>query len=94
MLRCGGLLQMPRLRVSVHKMLTNKLLRRILKDTALANKSYNEIRESALLVGYNYKLATNHGLWVEHYVDETYEYFALFGETSQLPLTIITNEIS
>lgn len=57
-------------------------------------KSYNEIRESSVLVDYDYKLAGNSGLWVEHYVDETHEYFALFGETSQLPLTITTNEIS
>lgn len=58
------------------------------------NKSYNQIRESALLVSYSYKLAGKHGLWVEHYVDEVQEYFALFGETSQLPLTILTNEIT
>jgi hypothetical protein len=57
------------------------------------NKSYNEIRETCLLVGYNYKLAGKHGLWVEHYVDEINEYFALFGYTSHLPLTILTNEI-
>lgn len=59
-------------------------------------KSYNQIRESCLLVDYSYKLAAKHGLWVEHYVDEQREYFALFGETSdsQLPLTITTNDLT
>lgn len=54
------------------------------------NKSYLEIRESCLLVNYSHKLAAGAGLWVEHYVDEQREYFALFGEnsTSQLPITI------
>lgn len=54
------------------------------------NKSYHEIRETAMLVDYDYKLAGKAGLWVEHYVDDTKEYFALFGEnqTSELPLTI------
>ena len=53
-------------------------------------KSYNEIRNTCLLVSYDHKLAGNAGLWVEHYVDEQREYFALFGEQSdsQLPLTI------
>jgi hypothetical protein len=60
----------------------------------MANQSYNEIRKTCLLVDYNYKLAGKYGLWVEHYVDETHEYFALFGETSQLPLTITINELS
>ena len=60
------------------------------------NKSYREIRETCLLVDYSYKLAAKHGLWVEHYVDEQREYFALFSETStsQLPLTIITDELT
>lgn len=57
-------------------------------------KSYNEIRDTCLLVDYSYKLAGKHGLWVEHYVDEQREYFALFGYTSHLPLTITTNELS
>jgi hypothetical protein len=57
-------------------------------------KSYNEIRETCLLVDYNYKLAGKYGLWVEHYVDEIQEYFALFGETGILPLTITTNELT
>jgi len=58
-------------------------------------KSYNEIRESCLLVSYSYKLAGKHSLWVEHYVGPTHEYFALFSETSEanLPLTITTNEL-
>lgn len=53
-------------------------------------KSYNEIRDTCLLVGYDYKLAAGAGLWVEHYVDEQREYFALFSpnSTAQLPLTI------
>lgn len=53
-------------------------------------KSYNEIRDTCLLAGYSYKLAAGAGLWVEHYVDEQREYFALFGEHSDslLPLTI------
>jgi len=53
-------------------------------------KSYNEIRETCLLVDYSHKLAAGAGLWVEHYVDEQREYFALFGETSEqlLPITI------
>lgn len=60
------------------------------------NKGYNEIRETCLLVDYSYKLAAKCGLWVEHYVDENREYFALFSETStsQLPLTITTNELT
>ena len=57
-------------------------------------KSYNEICKTALLVDYSYKLAGNAGLWVEHYVDEHREYFALFGETSTLPLTITTNDLT
>ena len=58
-------------------------------------KSYNEIRATALLVDYSYKLAGKAGLWVEHYVDETHEYFALFGEqsNSNFPLTITNNEL-
>lgn len=54
------------------------------------NKSYHEIRETCMLVDYDYKLAAGAGLWVEHYVDEQREYFALFGEHSDslLPLTI------
>jgi len=53
-------------------------------------KSYNEIRDTCLLVDYSYKLAAGAGLWIEHYVDEQREYFALFSpqSTSQLPLTI------
>jgi hypothetical protein len=57
-------------------------------------KSYNQIRDTCLLVEYNYKLAGKYGLWVEHYVDEINEYFALFGETSTMPITIIKNELS
>lgn len=59
-------------------------------------KSYNEIRATTLLVGYAYKLAGNAGLWVEHYVDEQREYFALFGENSvnDLPLTITYNDFN
>lgn len=57
-------------------------------------KSYNEIRETCLLVDYNYKLAAKYGLWVEHYVDEHREYFALFGENSTLPITITTNDLT
>ena len=57
-------------------------------------KSYNEIRKTALLVDYTHKLAGNASLWVEHYVDEQHEYFALFGETSTLPLTITTNDLT
>jgi len=53
-------------------------------------KSYNEIRDTCMLVDYSYKLAAGAGLWVEHYVDEQREYFALFGERAEslLPLTI------
>lgn len=60
------------------------------------NKSYNELRATCMLVDYNYKLAAKCGLWVEHYVGETHEYFALFSETStsQLPLTITQNELT
>ena len=79
--------------VYVPKMCQKRKSKLILKVTALANKSYNQLQETCLLVGYNYKLAAKHGLWVEHYVDETHEYFALFGETSQLPLTVVSNEL-
>jgi hypothetical protein len=53
-------------------------------------KGYNEIRATCMLVDYSYKLAGNAGLWVEHYVDEQREYFALFGDKSHshFPLTI------
>lgn len=53
-------------------------------------KSYNEIRQSCLLVDYSYKLAAGCGLYIEHYVDEQREYFALFSpqSSSELPLTI------
>lgn len=53
-------------------------------------KSYHEIRETCLLVDYSYKLAAKCGLWIEHYVDEQREYFALFSPDSPslLPLTI------
>lgn len=59
------------------------------------NKGYNEIRETCLLVDYNYKLAAGAGLWVEHYVDEQREYFALFSETSNnyFPLTITSKSL-
>lgn len=57
-------------------------------------KSYNEIRNTCLLVDYSYKLAAGCGLWIEHYVDEHREYFALFGETNNSPLPItITSKI-
>ena len=53
-------------------------------------KSYNEIRDTCLRAGYSYKLAAGCGLWIEHYVDEQREYFALFSPVSHppLPLTI------
>ena len=57
------------------------------------NKSYNEIRESCLLVEYDYKLLGNGGLWIETYEDKTHQYRALFNDT-QLPLTITTHEIA
>ena len=59
------------------------------------NKGYNEIRETCLLVDYAYKLAAGAGLWVEHYVDEQREYFALFSETSNnyFPLTITSKSL-
>lgn len=54
-------------------------------------KGYNEIRKTCLLVDYSYKLAANSGVWVEHYVDEQREYFALFTDQSgYFPLTITT----
>ena len=57
------------------------------------NKSYNEIRESCLLVDYDYKLLGIGGLWIETYEDKTHQYRALFGDTQQ-PLTITTHEIA
>jgi hypothetical protein len=62
----------------------------------MANLSYNQIRESCLLVGCDYKLAGKYSLFVEHYVDEQCEYFALFSSTpnSYLPLTITSNELT
>ena len=89
---------MLRLVDTVHKMLTNKLLRLILRDTALANKAYYEIRENCMLVSCGYKLAGKARIFVEHYLDTFHkcEYFALFPETpnSYIPLTITRNEIS
>jgi hypothetical protein len=54
------------------------------------NKGYNEIRSTCLLVDYSYKLAAGAGIWVEHYVDESREYFALFSDssTNYFPITI------
>jgi hypothetical protein len=53
------------------------------------NKSYCEIRETCQLLDYSYKLAGKYGVWVEHYRDETREYFALFGEyATDIPTTI------
>lgn len=58
-------------------------------------KSYNEIRQSCMLVDYEYRLAAKCGLWIEHYVDEQREYFALFSpeSTSQFPITITSIEL-
>lgn len=54
------------------------------------NKSYNEIRESCLLIDYVYKLAAKCALWIEIYQDKTHEYRALFtpDSTSLFPITI------
>ena len=54
------------------------------------NKSYNEIRESCLLIDYEYKLAAKCGLWIEIYQDKTHEYRALFSpdSTDLFPITI------
>lgn len=59
-------------------------------------KSYNQIRESCLLVDYNYYLLGNGGLWIETYENKTHQYRALFGNdnASFLPLTITFHEIS
>lgn len=45
---------------------------------------------------YSQKQAAKGSLWVEHYVDESREYFALFGEEncSHLPLTITSIELN
>ena len=59
----------------------------------MANKSYHQIRESCLLVDYNYYLLGKSGLWIETYEDKTHQYRAFFGDT-QLPLTITQNEIN
>ena len=53
-------------------------------------KSYNEIRESCLLVDYEYRFAAKCALWIEVYQDKLHEYHALFSPTgtSPFPLTI------
>lgn len=94
----GGPVQMLRLRVNVHVMLTKTQLNLILRITALANLSYYEIRENCELVACGYKLAAKCELFVEHYLDHFHkrEYFALFSAKpiSYLPLTITTNELT
>jgi hypothetical protein len=67
-----------------------------LKDTALANKGYLEIRESCKLVEYDLKLAGKGKLWVEVYRDSEYEYRALFPDLddwSAMPMTILTHKL-
>lgn len=61
-----------------------------LKDTALANPGYHEIRETCLLVGYEYKFVGKHALWIEVYEDKQHEYRALFTPSSVnlFPITI------
>jgi hypothetical protein len=56
-------------------------------------KSYSEIRESCLLVDYNYYLLGKGGLWIETYENKTHQYRALFND-NLLPITITTHEIS
>lgn len=69
-----------------------------LKDIALANQSYYEIRENCQLVSCGYKLAGKSQVFVEHYLDAFHncEYFALFSyqPNSYLPLTITKNEFT
>ncbi|MFY8212233.1 MAG: hypothetical protein ACOVLB_06195 [Candidatus Nanopelagicus sp.] len=56
----------------------------------MGNKGYQEIRDSCLLIDYEYKFAAKYALWIEVYQDRTHEYRALFSPqgTSLLPLTI------
>ena len=77
-------------------MLTKPQLRPILRAIVMANKSYHEIRATSLLAGCSYKKAGDASLFVEHYVDEHREYFALFSEkpNSYLPITITYNELT
>lgn len=62
----------------------------------MANKSYHEIRQTAKLINYEYKLAAKYGLWIETYRDDSHEYCALFSpETiSELPITITKHAIN
>ena len=89
---------MLRLRVNVHVMLTKTQLNLILKDSALANQSYYEIRDNCQLVSCGYKQAGKSQLFVEHYLDTFHncEYFALFSNTpnSYVPLTITKNDLT
>ena len=61
----------------------------------MANKSYHEIRATSLLVDYNMYFAGKYPIWIEKYVDENYEYQAIFSpdSTSLLPSTITQKEI-
>lgn len=76
----------------------NPKLNDILKDTALANDSYYEIRENCQLVSCGYKQAGKSQVFIEHYLDTFHncEYFALFSDqpNSYIPLTITKNELS
>ena len=94
----GGPVQIVRLRVNVHVMLTKTQLSLILKDNALANDSYYEIRDNCQLVSCGYKQAGKSQVFVEHYLDKHHncEYFAMFSDApnSYIPLTITKNELT
>jgi hypothetical protein len=57
---------------------------------------YYEIRQTCKLVDYDLKLAGRGKLWVETYIDDKYEYRALFPDVdnwSAVPMTILTHPI-
>lgn len=67
----------------------------ILRGTALANLSYNEIRETWLPRNYEYKFLGKHALWIEVYEDTQHEYRALFTPNSLnlFPITITKQQL-
>ena len=62
----------------------------------MANKSYNEIVKTCLLVDYKEEFAAHGSIWAEYWVDENKTYRAIFTnqQTGFLPHTIYTDELT
>ena len=56
------------------------------------HKSYNDIVQTCKLASYKFEPGKNQNFWAEYWVDENYQYKAIFpeNETSVFPLTYYT----